>query len=68
MPKVLHCNTVYILRYTHPRYMKCLFTNIQKQLNTLKSSLVLRKIQTSLVNGSGILRIKNANLQRTVST
>ena len=37
MPNVLHYNTVYFLRYTQPRYMKCLFTNIQKQY-MLKSS------------------------------
>ena len=43
MPKVSHCNTVYFVRYTHPRYMKCLFTNIQKQKNILKSSLLFKK-------------------------
>ena len=36
MPKVSHYNTVNFLRYTHPRYMKCLFTNIQKQQNVKK--------------------------------
>ena len=31
MPNILHYNNIYFLSYTHPRYMKCLFTNIQKQ-------------------------------------
>ena len=31
MPKVSHYKTVYFVKYTHPTYMKCLFTNIQKQ-------------------------------------
>ena len=40
--------------------MKCLFTNIQKQQNVLKSSLLFKKIQTSRVNNSRILRLKIA--------
>ena len=60
MLKVSHYKTVYFLRYTHPRYMKCLFTNIQKRSNMLKSSLLLKKIQTLRVNNSRICRIKNA--------
>ena len=43
MAKVSHYTTVYFLRYKHPRYMKFLFTNIQKQQNTLKSSLLFKK-------------------------
>ena len=31
MPKISLHKTVSILRYTLPRYMKCFFTNIQKQ-------------------------------------
>ena len=31
MPKVSHISTFYFLRYTHPRYMSCLFKNIEKQ-------------------------------------
>ena len=31
MLNVSHYNKVYFLRYTRPRYMKSLFTNIQKQ-------------------------------------
>ena len=42
------------------RYVKSLFANIEKQLNMLKISLLLRKLQTSRVNNSRILRIKNA--------
>ena len=29
--KILHENTFYFLRYAHMRYVKSLFTNIQKQ-------------------------------------
>ena len=43
MPKVSHYNIVYFLRYTHLGYMKCLLTNIQKQWNILKSSLLVKK-------------------------
>ena len=39
--------------------MKCLFTNIQKKLNILKTSLLFVKIQTSQVNNSRILRTNN---------
>ena len=31
MLKVLHYNNIYCLTYAHLRYMKYLFTNIQKQ-------------------------------------
>ena len=63
MPKVLHYNIFYFLNSVHPRYMKCLFTNIHKQQNKLKSYF-LRKIQTSQVNNSRIRRIKNAKFSR----
>ena len=39
MPKISHYNTFYFLRYSHVRYVKYLFTNIQKQQNTLNISL-----------------------------
>ena len=52
--KVPHYNSI-----SDPRYMKCLFTNIQKQQN-MKGAYFLRKSQTSRVNNSRILRIKNA--------
>ena len=50
----------YFLRNKHPRYMKCLFTNIQEQQNMFKSCTLLRKIQISRVNNSRILRIEEA--------
>ena len=31
MQKVSHYNIIYFLSYAHPRYMKYLFTNMQKQ-------------------------------------
>ena len=44
MTQISHyCNFLF-LRYAHFRYAKCLFTNIQKQQNTLKSSLLVKKI------------------------
>ena len=43
MPKVSHYNTVYFLRYTHTRFMKYLFTNIQIQQNMLKRSLLFKR-------------------------
>ena len=43
MPKASHYNTAYFLTDTHPRCMTCLFTNIQKQWNMLKSSLLFKK-------------------------
>ena len=32
------------MRYAHVRFMKSLFTNIQKQKNTLKISLLFKKL------------------------
>ena len=43
MPKVLHYNTFWFLRYAHPRYVKCFFTNIHKQWNKLKIRLIFTK-------------------------
>ena len=43
MPKVSHYKSIYFLIYAHPRYMICLFMNIQKQLILLKSSLLFKK-------------------------
>ena len=48
------------MRYLHVRYVKGLFTNIQKQKNMLKGSLLLRNLQTSRPKNSKILRKKNA--------
>ena len=44
------------------RYVKSFFTNIQKQWNMLKASLLFKKFTNSPANGSIILRIKNAKL------
>ena len=41
--QIAHDNAFYFLRYAQFRYSKCLFTNIQKQQNTLKSSLLYKK-------------------------
>ena len=57
MLKISHLNTFYFSRYAHVRLAKSLFTNIQKQYNML--AYFLRNLQTSWVNNSGILRIKN---------
>ena len=43
MLKISYQNTFYILRYEHLRYVKSLFTNIQKQYNMLKISLLFKK-------------------------
>ena len=43
MPKVSHYNTFNFLRNVHPRCVKCLFTNIRKQWNTLKISPLFKK-------------------------
>ena len=36
LPKISHYNTVYFLIYKHPKYMKYLFPNLQKQLKILR--------------------------------
>ena len=41
--QVAHYNAFCLLRYAHFRYAKCLFTNIQKSQNMLKSSLLFKK-------------------------
>ena len=41
--QIAHYNTFHFLRYAHFRFAKCLFTNIKKQKNTLKSSLHFKK-------------------------
>ena len=43
MPKISYYNIFYILRYANVRYVKCLFTNIQKQWNMSKISLLFKK-------------------------
>ena len=53
--RIPHYNIFHVLRYAHFRYAKCLFTNIQEQWNTTKSSLLFKK----RVNNSRYLRIQN---------
>ena len=43
MLKILHDNTFYFLRYAHVKYVESLFSNIQKQQNVLKISLLFMK-------------------------
>ena len=43
--KIAHFNTFHFSRYVHFRPAKYLFTNIQKQQNTLKSTLLFRTIE-----------------------
>ena len=45
MPKNLHHNTFYVLRYAHVRYIKCLFTNIRKQKKMIRISLIWKKFR-----------------------
>ena len=43
MTQIAHYNTFHFLRYTHFRYAKYLFTNMQKQKDMIKSSLLFKK-------------------------
>ena len=43
MLKISHESTFYFLRYAHVKYVKSLFTNIQKQQDMLKISLLFKK-------------------------
>ena len=43
MSKISHWNTFYVLRYAHVKYVKSVFTNIQKQRNKIKISLLFKK-------------------------
>ena len=47
-----------VLRYAHFSYAKCSFTNIQKQQNTLKSSLLSKKN----TNFTGITRLRTKEI------
>ena len=53
-------NTFYFLKYVQVRYVKNLFTNIQKQQNISKLAYFLENLQTSRANNSRILRVKDA--------
>ena len=52
------------MRYAHVRNVKSLFTNIPKQHNMLKISLLFKKFTNFTGNNSRFLRIKNANFSR----
>ena len=43
MPKVSYHKTVYFLRYTQPKSMTYLLTDIQRQKNMLKRRLLFKK-------------------------
>ena len=47
MLKISHESTFYFLRYVHVSLVKSLFTNIQKQQNMLKISLLFKKFTNS---------------------
>ena len=66
MPKTSHYNIFYILRYAHVRYVKCLFTNIQKQWNVLKINSLFKKFAnfTGKFANSIILKIRNGEFAR----
>ena len=55
-----YANTFNFLRYAHVRYVKRLFTIIQKQQNMLKISLLLKRFKTLRSHNLRILRITNA--------
>ena len=59
--QISHYDTSHLLREGHFRYVKCLFTNLQKQYNTLKVAY-LSKIQTLRVSNLRVLRIKNVKI------
>ena len=61
MLKISRSSTFYFLRYAHVRYVKSVFTNIQKQQNMLKISLLFQKF-TKLqgADNSRIRIIQNA--------
>ena len=58
--QIAHYNAFPFLRYVFFRSANCLFTNIQKQYNTLKSSLLFKKIRTLRANKLRIFGIQIA--------
>ena len=54
--QVSHYNTFHFLRYAHFNYAICLFTSMQIQYNTLKSSLRFKKVKRLPVNNLIILK------------
>ena len=61
---IAHCNVFHSLRYAHVRYVKSLFTNIQKQQNMLKIGVLFKKNTNFTGEYSKILRIQNAKYFR----
>ena len=59
---IAHYNTFLLLRYAYFRYAKY-FTNIQKQQNTLKTSLLFLKKQTLRAITREILGFRMRNFQ-----
>ena len=61
MPKVSHYNRIYFFSYAHPRYLKCLFLQTNRN-NTIcqKLAYFLGNLQTSWGYNSRFLRIRNA--------
>ena len=60
MFKILDQNSFYFLKFADTRYVKSLLTNIWKQYNILKISLLFNKFTNFTANNSIILRIRNA--------
>ena len=60
MFKILDQNSLYFLKFEDTRYVKSLLTNIWKQYNLLKISLLFNKFTNFTANSSIILRIRNA--------
>ena len=64
MPKVLHSNIVYFLRYTHSYLWNvCLQTYTNNRIS-LKLAYFLKKIQTSRVHNSSIVRFNYAKFSK----
>ena len=57
--QIEHCSACHFLWYAHFSYVKCLFTNIEKQWTTLKSSLLFKKMKTLRENSPRNLTIQN---------
>ena len=60
MFKILDQNSLYFLKFEDTRCVKSLLTNIWKQYNLLKISLLFNKFTNFTANNSIILRIRNA--------
>ena len=65
---IAHYNTFHLLRYLHFRFVKCLLRNIQKQQNTLKSSLLFKKNKLYGWIAWEFWRFRMRNLQNIIFT